>query len=112
MKTTEYTAEPPVPHEPLICPGTELRLLLILSALMSFASVSTDMYLPALPTIGRDLHTNSSSIEATFSAFLIGFSLGQLLWGPISDRYARVKVYLLRRDDDFFCIGIKGDECS
>ena len=89
MKTTEYTAKAPDPQESLIRPGTELRLLLILSALMSFASVSTDMYLPALPTIGRDLHTNSSTIELTFSAFLIGFSLGQLLWGPISDRYGR-----------------------
>ncbi|ACO79396.1 Drug resistance transporter Bcr/CflA subfamily protein [Azotobacter vinelandii CA] len=70
-------------------PGNELRLLLILSALMSFASVSTDMYLPALPTISRALHTTSASIELTFSAFLVGFSLGQLLWGPISDRYGR-----------------------
>ncbi|WP_027351763.1 Bcr/CflA family multidrug efflux MFS transporter [Halotalea alkalilenta] len=69
--------------------GSELRVLLILSALMSFASVSTDMYLPALPTIGRDLHATSAGIELTFSAFLVGFSLGQLLWGPISDRYGR-----------------------
>ncbi|NIJ75542.1 DHA1 family bicyclomycin/chloramphenicol resistance-like MFS transporter [Xanthomonas campestris] len=69
--------------------GSELRVLLILSALMSFASVSTDMYLPALPTIGRALHTSTAGIELTFSAFLVGFSLGQLLWGPISDRYGR-----------------------
>lgn len=67
----------------------ELRVLLILSALMSFASISTDMYLPALPTISRALHTTTATIEMTFSAFLIGFSLGQLLWGPISDRYGR-----------------------
>lgn len=67
----------------------ELRLLLILSALMSFASVSTDIYLPALPTIGRALHATSAGIELTFSAFLVGFSLGQLLWGPISDRTGR-----------------------
>jgi DHA1 family bicyclomycin/chloramphenicol resistance-like MFS transporter len=69
--------------------GSELRLLLILSALMSFASISTDMYLPALPTISRALHTTSASIELTFSAFLVGFSLGQLVWGPVSDRYGR-----------------------
>jgi MFS transporter, DHA1 family, multidrug resistance protein len=67
----------------------ELRLLLILSALMSLASISTDIYLPALPTIGRALHATSASIELTFSAFLAGFSLGQLLWGSISDRYGR-----------------------
>lgn len=68
---------------------TELRLLLNLSALMSFASISTDMYLPALPTITRALHTDTASVELTFSAFLIGFSSGQLIWGPISDRYGR-----------------------
>ncbi|WP_081015001.1 Bcr/CflA family multidrug efflux MFS transporter [Pseudomonas fluorescens] len=68
---------------------TDLRLLLNLSALMSFASISTDMYLPALPTITRALHTDTASVELTFSAFLIGFSSGQLIWGPISDRYGR-----------------------
>lgn len=67
----------------------ELRLLLNLSALMSFASISTDMYLPAMPAIGRALNTDIASIQLTFSAFLVGFSLGQLFWGPISDRYGR-----------------------
>lgn len=56
---------------------------------MSFASMSTDMYLPALPTIARLLHATSASIELTFSSFLVGFSAGQLLWGPISDRSGR-----------------------
>ncbi|MFH0022942.1 Bcr/CflA family multidrug efflux MFS transporter [Pseudomonas fluorescens] len=69
--------------------GRELRILLVLSALMSFASISTDMYLPALPTISRSLHTTTAAIELTFSAFLIGFSFGQLFWGPFSDRYGR-----------------------
>ncbi|WP_193040677.1 MULTISPECIES: Bcr/CflA family multidrug efflux MFS transporter [unclassified Pseudomonas] len=64
-------------------------LMLNLSALMSFASISTDMYLPALPAISRALHTDSAGVELTFSAFLIGFSLGQLIWGPISDRFGR-----------------------
>ncbi len=66
-----------------------LRLMLNLSALMSFASISTDMYLPALPTISQALHTDAASIELTFSAFLVGFSIGQLIWGPLSDRYGR-----------------------
>lgn len=68
---------------------TGLRMLIILSTLMSFASMSTDMYLPALPEISRSLHAPSASIELTFSAFLAGFSIGQLLWGPIGDRYGR-----------------------
>ena len=63
--------------------------MLILSALMSFGSISTDVYLPALPTISRELHATGASIELTLSAFLVGFSAGQLLWGPVSDRRGR-----------------------
>ncbi|WBI81547.1 Bcr/CflA family multidrug efflux MFS transporter [Pseudomonas aeruginosa] len=67
----------------------ELRILIILSALMSFASISTDLYLPALPTLAAELHAQTGRVELTISSFLIGFSLGQLLWGPIGDRHGR-----------------------
>ncbi|KPC55400.1 Bcr/CflA family multidrug efflux MFS transporter [Amantichitinum ursilacus] len=66
-----------------------LRLMLLLSALMSFSSIATDLYLPALPTLVRDLHADIGRVELTISTFLIGFSLGQVLWGPISDRKGR-----------------------
>jgi DHA1 family bicyclomycin/chloramphenicol resistance-like MFS transporter len=69
--------------------ASALRILIILSALMSFSSISTDMYLPALPTIARELHSASGPVELTISTFLIGFSLGQLFWGPIGDRMGR-----------------------
>ncbi|MDE1994332.1 MAG: multidrug effflux MFS transporter [Rhizobiaceae bacterium] len=65
------------------------RVLAVLSALMGFASISTDLYLPAMPVMGRDLGADQSSVELTVSGFLIGFSLGQLLWGPLGDRYGR-----------------------
>lgn len=67
----------------------EIRILIILSALMSFASISTDLYLPALPTLAAELHAQAGRVELTISSFLIGFSLGQLLWGPIGDRHGR-----------------------
>lgn len=66
-----------------------LRILIILSALMGFASISTDLYLPAMPAMAGDLNADAGSIELTVSGFLIGFSLGQLLWGPLGDRYGR-----------------------
>ncbi|MEN9985318.1 MAG: Bicyclomycin resistance protein [Pseudomonadota bacterium] len=66
-----------------------LRVLAILSALMSFASISTDLYLPALPAMGESLHADAGAVELTISGYLIGFSIGQLFWGPISDRYGR-----------------------
>jgi MFS transporter, DHA1 family, multidrug resistance protein len=63
------------------------RALAILSALMGFASISTDLYLPAIPAMGRALRGSGGSVEWTISGYLIGFSLGQLFWGPIGDRY-------------------------
>ncbi|WP_197325051.1 multidrug effflux MFS transporter [Ralstonia solanacearum] len=66
-----------------------LRILAILSTLMAFASISTDLYLPALPAMGTALHAGTGTIELTISGYLIGFSLGQLVWGPVGDRYGR-----------------------
>ncbi len=56
---------------------------------MGFASISTDLFLPAIPAIAVALKANSGTIELTISSYLAGFSLGQLLWGPIGDRYGR-----------------------
>jgi len=66
-----------------------LKILAVLSILMSFASISTDIYLPALPVIGKDLGADNGAVELTISSYLIGFSLGQLLWGPLGDQYGR-----------------------
>jgi DHA1 family bicyclomycin/chloramphenicol resistance-like MFS transporter len=66
-----------------------VRTLLILSTLMAFASISTDLYLPALPAMADALHSDPGTLQLTISGYLIGFSLGQLLWGPISDRHGR-----------------------
>ncbi|KPU55938.1 drug resistance transporter, Bcr/CflA subfamily protein [Pseudomonas fluorescens] len=56
---------------------------------MAFASISTDLYLPALPAMAGALHASAGQVELTISGYLIGFSLGQLLWGPIGDRHGR-----------------------
>lgn len=63
-----------------------LLLLIILSVLMAFTSLSTDIYLPSMPQMTRDL---GGQAELTVTGFLIGFALAQLLWGPISDRIGR-----------------------
>lgn len=65
------------------------RVLAVLSLLMGFAAISTDLYLPAMPLMSHDLHADTGMVEWTISGYLVGFSLGQLLWGPISDRYGR-----------------------
>ena len=65
---------------------TSLSFLVVLSALMACTSLSTDVYLPAMPTMERQLHGDS---ELTITGFLIGFATMQLVWGPISDRIGR-----------------------
>jgi DHA1 family bicyclomycin/chloramphenicol resistance-like MFS transporter len=65
------------------------HLLLLLGILTAIASLSIDMYLPALPAIARDLHAAPGLLEATLAAFFAGFALGQLVYGPLSDRIGR-----------------------
>lgn len=63
-------------------------VMLILAILMAMTSLSVDIYLPAMPQMQHDL---SGNIELTITGFLIGFSLAQLVWGPISDCIGRRK---------------------
>ncbi|WP_255483597.1 multidrug effflux MFS transporter [Rhodanobacter sp. A1T4] len=64
-------------------------MLAVTSLLMAFASISTDLYLPAMPTMVRDLGVTPGVAAMTVSTYLIGFSAGQLIWGPLSDRFGR-----------------------
>lgn len=64
-------------------------LLPALGALSAFGPLSIDLYIPALPQLGKDLLTTEALTQVTMSACLIGIAVGQLLWGPISDRYGR-----------------------
>lgn len=65
------------------------HVLAILSLLMGFAAISTDLYLPAMPAMAKSLHADTGTIELTISGYLVGFSLTQLIWGPLSDRFGR-----------------------
>ncbi len=65
------------------------RLLIVLSLLMAFGPMSTDMYLPALPAMAASLHATDAQLQWTLSSFLVGFGLGQLIWGPVGDRFGR-----------------------
>ena len=65
------------------------RTTLILSALVAFAPMSIDMYLPALPALERYFAADTASVQHTLAAFFVGLAIGQLLYGPIADRYGR-----------------------
>lgn len=71
-------------------PGTSFTwFVLVLGFLTMFGPMAIDMYLPALPAIGADLQADQSQVQMTLSMFLVGFGGGQLLWGPLGDRYGR-----------------------
>lgn len=61
----------------------------MLGALIAFAPMSIDMYLPSLPTIAADFGVAASAVQFTLSSFFIGLALGQAVHGPLADRYGR-----------------------
>lgn len=68
---------------------SSLKFTLLLGALSAFAPMSIDMYLPALPAMGRDFGTDVGTVQHTLAAFFIGIALGQLAYGPVSDAIGR-----------------------
>ncbi|MEX2631646.1 MAG: multidrug effflux MFS transporter [Tistlia sp.] len=64
-----------------------VTILLIL--LVAFGPASTDLYLPALPSIARAFGADSGAAQLTLSVFLLGFALAMLAHGPLSDRFGR-----------------------
>jgi DHA1 family bicyclomycin/chloramphenicol resistance-like MFS transporter len=63
--------------------------MLVLGGMMGLGSLSTDMYLPAFPTLGTAFGVSVATVQLTLTTFLAGFCVGQLVWGPIADRYGR-----------------------
>ncbi|WP_027848800.1 multidrug effflux MFS transporter [Marinospirillum minutulum] len=61
----------------------------MLAGLISVGPLAVDAYLPAMPVIASSLGVSIHQIELTLSVFLVGFALGQLIGGPLSDRYGR-----------------------
>ena len=70
-------------------------VVVMLTLLLGIQSVTTDLYLPALPTLTRDLHTTVSQAQLTLSALIICFGFGQLVCGPLADRFGRRPVLLI-----------------
>ncbi|GAB3426762.1 multidrug effflux MFS transporter [Niabella aquatica] len=65
--------------------------IFILGLLAAIGPFSIDMYLPGFPDMARDLNTDVSNVSLTLSSFFIGISAGQLLYGPLLDKYGRKK---------------------
>ncbi len=66
-----------------------LYLIILISILSSVAPMGVDTYLPSIPEIAKYFDVNIHKVELSLSIFLIGFAIGQIFGGPISDRYGR-----------------------
>lgn len=67
------------------------KLILILGSLTALGPFSIDMYLPGFAGIAKDLNTTVANVAMTLSSYFIGISAGQLLYGPLLDRFGRKK---------------------
>jgi DHA1 family bicyclomycin/chloramphenicol resistance-like MFS transporter len=72
----------------MLKPGT-FALTMLLAMLTALGPLSTDMFLPSLPDIAHVLMAPTARVQLTVSSYLIGFAAGQMIYGPLSDRYGR-----------------------
>ncbi|QMW22957.1 multidrug effflux MFS transporter [Sandaracinobacteroides saxicola] len=63
--------------------------ILLLGCLTAFGAISIDLYIPALPTIAQAFATDTGHVQLSMSVFFLGMAVGQLIYGPLSDRIGR-----------------------
>lgn len=72
--------------------NSSMGLVVILGLLAMLMPLSIDMYLPALPQIAREFAVSAGSVQMTLNAYILGFALGQLVYGPLADSFGRKPV--------------------
>ena len=72
--------------------NSSVGLVVILGLLAMLMPLSIDMYLPALPQIAREFAVSAGSVQMTLNAYILGFALGQLVYGPLADSFGRKPV--------------------
>src|SRR5580658_9463174 len=65
------------------------ELIVLMGVLQAFAPLSIDMYLPSMPLLEKVFNATTAQVQITLVTFLLGFALGQALYGPLTDRYGR-----------------------
>ena len=75
--------------------NSKLFLVLLLGVLSAFGPFVVDLYLPSLPQLASFFETNASMTQLTLTTAMIGLALGQLLLGPLSDKFGRKKPLII-----------------
>jgi DHA1 family bicyclomycin/chloramphenicol resistance-like MFS transporter len=73
---------------------TSAALTLLLGILIALSALGTDLYVPALPDVAASFASPVSAVQLTLTTYFLGLAAGQLIWGPLSDRYGRRPVLL------------------
>ncbi|MBV7441394.1 multidrug effflux MFS transporter [Weeksellaceae bacterium TAE3-ERU29] len=73
----------------------KITLVILLGSVAAIGPFTTDMYLPGLPSIARDLGVSQAEVSYTLTGYFIGISIGQLFYGPLIDRYGRKRPLLI-----------------
>ncbi|MFC3607807.1 multidrug effflux MFS transporter [Stutzerimonas tarimensis] len=66
-----------------------LRILILLGALSAFGPLAIDLYLPAFPALAQAFGTDIEHVQLTLAAYFVGLAIGQLIYGPLIDRFGR-----------------------
>jgi DHA1 family bicyclomycin/chloramphenicol resistance-like MFS transporter len=74
--------------------GSSLWFTVLLGVLIALPALGTDLYVPALPVLAQALGADADAGQLTLTTYFVGLAAGQLLWGPLSDRFGRKPVLL------------------
>lgn len=72
----------------------DIKVTLLLTLLVALGPLSTDLYLPSLPSLTETFSTTVSRVQATMSVFIAGFACATVVYGPLSDRFGRQPVLI------------------
>ena len=94
----------------LVARGNSLHMLrpdtfaltALLALLTALGPLAVDMYLPSFPDIARLLHASPATVQLTLSLYMVAYAVGQIVYGPLSDRFGRMPV--LRAALVIFCV--------
>jgi len=84
---TPATETAPLAEAPLA--AAPIGLVFLLGTLMAFGPLSIDTYLPAFPSIGRAFGADAAAVQQTLSVYFFGLAIGQVVYGPLADRFGR-----------------------
>ena len=74
---------------------SNIMIMLLVASIASFPALSTDLYLPALPTMSEQLRCSVALVNLSLVIFFIFVSVSSIIWGPLSDKYGRKRILLI-----------------